>query len=172
LPQLKQLAQARATLSFTTDDPKRLAYRLREAVAASGAHEEYADLYEVNRHYKFKEEAHAVIAIFFDSGVMGEPIGPAIPRAIPEKKTMPGVFSFVDVLASCVKFGNEQELYFPDALVHPDEQKKLYEWCQTIGEWQYIDHTLGGGTGLTLTKKELPEGIAWQPEEESGEALS
>jgi hypothetical protein len=165
LPQLKQLAKTRATLSFNTDDPKKFAYRLREAIAASGAHEEFAELYEINQHYKFKEENGKVTAMYFDMGALGEPIGESeVATATRTKKEIPGVFDFMEVLATCLKNVNEHELYFPDAKLCSDEKYKLYMWCEPL-DWTYIDHSHGGGTGLTLTKDEIPEGIAWTPEE-------
>jgi len=173
LPQLRQLASARTTLRFPTDNPKKLAYKLREAVAACGEVEEYASLYvALVDNYRFKEEENAVVAVYFTTSVEGEEhssTSPApTPRFAPEKKTMPAIFSLTDVLTVALKFTNEDELYFPDAGLNTEQKVKLHGWIQGHG-WEYIDHTQGGGTGLTLTKKELPEGVAWQPQAESEE---
>jgi hypothetical protein len=173
LPQLKQLAEAHTTLRFVTADPKRLAYKLREAIAACGAHEEYKELHEIlSRSYRFREKDHWVEAEYLDVAAWGEPddlpdsTGPAPRPFTPaEKKVLAGVFALIDVLATALKYEGEQELYYPDAALTKAEKLKLYAYL-TEQEWVYIDHTRGGGTGLTLTKKELPEGVAWQPESE------
>lgn len=165
LPQLRQLAETRTTLRFPTDNPKRLAYKLREAVAACAAVEEYTHFFEsINDNYKFREEGFAVVAEYFD--VNASSADPAsTPRAIPDKKIIAGISSLMDVLASAIKFSREAELFFPNAVLNFAEKATLYVWGEENG-WSYIDHSRGGNSGLTLTKKEIPEGVAWHPESE------
>jgi hypothetical protein len=165
LPQLRQLAELKTTVRFSTTDPKKLAYKLREALAACAAHEEFIELYEhIQPHYRFREGEREVIAEYFSISI-GEVERDSPNRVVIEKKTIPGVSGLADILATAIKFGNEEELYFPNGSLDDDAKMKLYTWCSPL-EWSYIDHTHGGGEGLTLTKKELPEGVAWSASEE------
>jgi len=170
---LEQLAASRETLSIPTTNPRRLAYKIREAIAAAGEHSQYETLHSsISGRFKFREVTGAVIAdcVEPDLPTIGMPIGepsPSLPPARPEKKTLPDAATLIEVLAGALKFPDESELFFPGISLKTTERLKLYNWAEPKG-WKYIDHSAGDGEGgLTLTKREVAEEILWTPEEDS-----
>lgn len=165
LPQLEMLASERRTLTFPTDEPRRLAYKLREAIRAAKEHDEFRHLHAaIWPNYAFREERNGVVAEFIGTDSMpadGEKPPLRSTELRPTKKTLPRLTALVEVLATAIKYSAEQTLYFPDARLSYEDKVKLYEWCFER-EWEILDHDDGG---ITLTKEDIPGDLLFTPEE-------
>jgi hypothetical protein len=165
LDQLEHLYKLKTTLIFkNVANPQRLAYKLREAIAAAKHYEEFAHLADLDFMYQFRIGVNEVVAQYEvlekqptkaqDSQVTPKP-------KMPEKKTIPDAISLIDVLGFVLKFPKEHEILFPNAVLEADEKQRLYEWTQGDSiEWKFIDHE---ESGVTLTKKSVPEEVLWAP---------
>jgi hypothetical protein len=162
--QLEQLLKMKQTLVFKNiANPTRLAHKLREAIAAAGEFDEFKHLAELKTMYRFRTGANTVIAQYEVAFVEPEPLkkdDTQDPKPVaPEKKTMPDALNAMDVVGAAMKFSKEHEIHFPNAVLVDEDRIKLWRWTQEV-EWNYIDHD---GAGLTLTKKDIPEEVKWQP---------
>jgi hypothetical protein len=162
--QLEQLLKMKQTLVFKNiSNPTRLAHKLREAIAASGEFDEFKHLAELKTMYRFRTGSNTVIAQYEVTSVEPEPVNKdniQEPKPIvPEKKTIPEPLGELDVVATALKFSKEIEIHFPNAILSEEGKTKIWRWTQTV-DWNYIDHD---GAGLTLTKKDIPEEVKWQP---------
>lgn len=168
LPQLQALLHAEESLRFPTANPRRLAFKLREALKAAEAFPEFAEFAPLVTRFRFREETGAVLAEYLgviDPEAVEESDIPMFRNEVrPQKKTLPGAVFLMDILALVIKFTHEEELYFPDARLPEEDKARLDDWLNEQSEaWNFIDHSYGGGQGLTLTKKEVPEEIIWRP---------
>jgi hypothetical protein len=168
LPQLDVLIRAESDVHFATNDPRLLAYKLREALLASNEFKDLRHYYEkINPNFTFKEESDAVIAEYNPTAI-GIPVGEDdIPTSIGlgerTKGTVESARQLLDVIGSGVEGDKERyrEIYFPNAILKPVDQKALWDWTETT-EWGFIDHQ---EKGLTLVKGDEHEPILWRPEE-------
>ena len=168
LPQLDLLLKATSDIRFETSDPRKLSYKLREALLASRKFEDLAHYYDtINPSFVFREEKNAVVAEYTfvspgvpvgemdvseDSGLSGQ-----------TKGTIESARTLLDVIGGGVE-GDEngyEEIYFPNAVLKPTDQKSLWDWTETTS-WGFIDHQ---EKGMRLTKSEEYEEILWRPEE-------
>lgn len=167
LPQLDLLLNAETDIRFETNEPRKLASKLREALLASREFEDLVYLYDgINPNFTFIEEENAVLAKynFVSDGV---PVGEMDVRedhklARQAKGTVESARTLLDVIGGGVKGdeGRYEEIYFPNAVLSREDQKRLWDWTETT-DWGFIDHQ---EKGLTLTKSEEYEGIVWRPE--------
>ncbi len=167
-PQLDQLLVAKGDLRFETSDPRKLSYKIREALMSAKEFEEFKHYYDtIFPHFTLREESNAVVAIYHSIPI-GIPLGTddsgddnELPRET--KGTISEALSMLDIIGGGIEGDKEGfiELFFPNARLNPSDQNKLHDWTQTT-EWKYIDH---GDKGVTLTKdKDLPTEIFWEPE--------
>ena len=166
-PQLDQLLEAKQSLRFATPKPQRLAYKLREAIAASKKFQDLKHYYDALFHsYTFRIERDAVVAEYTKNPV-GTPVGED-PSALngtdkkAQKGTIDSAVSLFDVLAGALE-GEKQEyeeLYFPNVILKPEDKIKLHHWTLT-NDWGYMDHE---EKGVTLTTKEEHKELLWSPE--------
>lgn len=161
LPSLKKLYEEQQTIKFKTDNPRRLAYMLREAIAASRRHKEYSKYYKLRLMYRFREEPDAVVAEFTGVHVEPEKVAQVKPQQSGEVKEIEGIRDLPEVIAAAVRFRDALELYFPDARLTREGKLKLYEWSRQTG-WAYIDQE---DVGLTLTHRQVDSYLLWSPED-------
>jgi len=167
LPQLDELLRATSTLRFETNDPRLLAYKIREALLASNKFEDLRHYYEtINPSFTFREEENAVVAEY-NPIVVGVTVGPDdIPKDIGlgerTKGTVESARQLLDVIGSGVEGDKEGyvEIYFPNAVLGRKDMLALWDWVETT-EWGIIDHQ---EKGLTLTKSKEFESFLWRPE--------
>jgi hypothetical protein len=168
LEQLEQLLKLKTTLVFKgVSNPQKLAYKLREAINAAKAFEEYQHLAELEFLYKFRVGPNELVAQFelLDSspekpGSNSDEKIPAKPKP-PEKKTIPDASTLLDLLGFALKFPNEHEILFPHVDLTSEDKLKLYEWTRGEGiTWRFIDHE---EAGVTLTKRDVPKEVLWKP---------
>lgn len=174
--QLDQMLKHKMTLRFPTSNPKRLAYKLREAIRAAGEFEETRHYFDaLSKTYQFHEHHGYIIAEYVGIGEpesIGEPIEEIpLPKApvqktasqkplqAPPKKTVPDATVIIDVMAVAMSLEHEEEIYFPNVVVVDSDKIKIYNWANDLG-WKYLDHE---DRGITLTKKEIPDDILWSP---------
>lgn len=169
--QLEQLLKMKTTLVFRdVANPQKLAYKLREAIAAAAHYDEFKHLAWLSTMYTFRTGVREVIAQYeildIDPTIpMPERPGaevemPSKSIPIPEKKTIPDAQGIMEVVGYVLKFPREQEIHFPNAVLMDEDRLKLHKWTQEQ-DWKYIDHDEGG---LTLTKRDIPKEVLWQPE--------
>lgn len=162
-PQLDQLLETKQSVMFKSPRPERLAYRLRQAVAAASQLEEFSKYAELRVLYKFRVEVEqkAVIAEY-QAVSEGEIIGQMSSIKRPGRKVLPEAMSLMDVIGAGLKFENEEELHFPNVWLELEERERLFKWTSDT-TWSYISHE---DAGLTLTKKPVPEEVKWTPQTE------
>jgi len=168
LPQLDILFRATANIRFETNDPRLLAYKLREAILASNKFDDLKHYYEkINPNFVFKEEADAVVAEY-------NPVSPGVSVGEVDVREDSGLGKrtkgieesarqLLDVIGSGIEGDKEgyKEIYFPNAVLDFDSKLRLWTWIETT-DWGFIDHQ---EKGLTLTKSKEFEDILWRPEE-------
>jgi len=167
LPQLDLLLKAQTDIRFETAHPRKLSYKLREALHASREFDDLKHYYEtITPNFTFKEEPNAVVATYNPVPV-GIPVGPVDVQSNskvdgPSKGSLDGARTLIDVIGGGVE-GDErgyEELHFPNAILSQDDIKKLWDWTETTS-WGLIDHQ---EKGLTLTKSEKYNDFFWSPE--------
>ena len=167
LPQLEQLAQSKESLRFLTDEPRRLAYKIREAIHSCAAFPEFHHLHaSIWPRFRLREVPQAVIAEYIGEKAhlslatpMGQPLSHSQLDVAPQRKVLADPTTLLEVISSAISFDKTPELFFPNVKMSDGERLRLYKWT-TQGEWLYIDHDDGG---LTLTQLEVEDGLAWEP---------
>lgn len=166
LPQLETLAESKRTLRFPTAEPRRLAYKLREAIQAAKEHDQFRHLYDaIWPFYAFREERDAVVAEYLAGvrdveAIDGQRMVLRPTETRPMKKTLPGVRALIEVISAAIKYPRELTLFFPDAILSPGDKHKLSVWTKE-NDWAYLDHAEGG---VSLTHDIVPEEMIWSPE--------
>ena len=184
---VKILLENRVTHIFRTENPRRIAYQLREAIHVAGLHDDleaYAalrDLYSFELHPGFvrarwrgeveitKVEIQADSVEADRSGgkelsndeleVEGKPFKDKLDVA-----RLPNLFTLSGVIEGVKRFGPRVlEVYCPDAKLTEDELARLFRWAKEKG-WTLIDNE---DAGLTLTHKDVPEELRWIPKEKT-----
>jgi len=167
LPQLDLLLKAESDIRFETNEPRKLSYKLREALLASREFEDLEHYYNtINPKFTFKEESNAVVAEFNPVPV-GVPIGEMDVRedsglAKRLKGTIDSARTLIDVIGGGVEGDKEGyvDILFPNVVLGKEDMKALWDWTETT-DWEFIDHQ---EKGMTLTKREGFEDIVWRPE--------
>ena len=166
-PQLDQLYELKKTISFVTQNPHRLAYKLREAIAACGEFEELEDYHSVLSLYTIKVRNRSVLAEFSDVHIgvsPGKNVDEPDPIVVEPVRTEPGPLSLIDVLGEVVGNEVEEEIHFPNALLPPEDKVKLLDWTRQNPPWAFISH---GDKGITITGLEVDPELLWSPEDET-----
>lgn len=182
-PLLEQLAKEKKTISFgPVEDPKDLAYGLREGAKAALKYEEFKDLRGVYGNYSFSPKERMVVAKYKGIEdieavvVKEEEKEEKVEKKVKTKEevkldkwldklTIDTANSLLDIFGSILSNSNYGELTFPNAVLSPEEKLRLYAWTKEgkNNEWKFIDHE---EKGVTLSRKEVPHEILWQPGEE------
>ena len=83
-------------------------------------------------------------------------------RLLEQKGTIEIARTLLDVIGGGVEGDKEGyiDILFPNAVLDTEDKEKLWDWTETTA-WSFIDHQ---EKGLTLTKREGFEDIAWTPE--------
>jgi len=168
--QLDQMLETKASLRFDHDDPKKLAYKIREAIASaielSEAHPEFKKYGELRECYTLRQGERVVVAEYsipmeyLEGTKLEGEIKPPKPTP-PKRKTLPDALSLADVLVYAIKLESDFELHFPSAVLDTDDRLTLFHWTEEEEQiWRYIDHD---SSGVTLTKREVPEEVLWRP---------
>jgi len=167
-PQLDILLTATSDIRFDTRTPRKLFYKLREALLASREFKDLKHYYDIiNSNFTFREEKYAIVAEYNPVPV-GVPVGEVDVRedsglSKQVKGTIETARTLLDVVGGGVEGDKEEyeEIYFPNAVLKIEDQKKLWDWTETT-EWGFIDHQ---EKGLTLVKGDEFGDILWRPEE-------
>ena len=169
-PQLDQLVKHQSSMRFATDNPIRLANKLREARAACAEYEDTVEMAEVLSHYTFSVERDQVLATY-DKVSDGVLVGAVVGELVDEKtlfqteRDAPQAVSLLEVLAEVIGSEKEEEVYFPEAALSLEEKIRLNEWiAQSEVQWYFIDHE---DKGITLTRFEVDEELRWMPRDET-----
>lgn len=176
---LEQL-QLEETMEFPSDDPEKLAYRIREAVYASAFHPEFKHFARFRYLYRFeilKDRVRAKVMLPEKATAQPEGLDDSVDDLTPDKvaeidnfgKKIRDVLSTVTVtnveelsgiLGAVLKYGKENpEIYFPNAVLEEADLDRLWRWASVKG-WKIVNNE---DAGVTLTKKDVPEEVTWQP---------
>lgn len=165
---LQDMDEARRSVEWATSDPDRLAYRIREALAAAREHEdEFPSYAELQHLFQIQSREGKVRARYIgidqiEDQEPGSTSASPTPSG-PERMTVDHeLVSATGVVGAALKFKNSsEELFFPNARLSTDELTAVWRWTQG-NDWKLIEHE---GKGLTLTKGEVSEALLWTPEE-------
>lgn len=155
---LDAMVNARRTLTWPTTNPEKLAYRVREALAAARKYPEYGLYHELSIFYKIR---------VMSGWVEAEYIGPAPEQTTPSSLANMSVEEVEDangVVGACIKFGSRtDELHFPNAVMEKNELHAVYSWGRNNKpRWKLIAH---GDKGVTMTRKDVEEAFLWTPDD-------
>ncbi len=152
-PYLDEMSASDTDCTWITDDP-RLAYRIREGIAASRALglKDYAKLYSK---FLLKSGKNRVIAELRDKLGLDVLLEEARKTVIHDVTTLSGV------VGAAIKH-KSPEIQFPNVTLDNDEIEKLFKWTS---QNDYLVVVTGGG--LLLTKDEGMEDIAYGSESAS-----
>jgi hypothetical protein len=163
LEQLERLYRAKTTLTFKSDNPTELAYKLREAIAAAKEFSEYEHLAELRTMYKFRTAPGRVIALY---SVTEAPVETAEASVkTPEKKrkrkrkVVVDAVTLLDIVGAMIDFVDEEEVQFININLSEEDLFKAFVWGKENG-WKLINHE---EAGITLTKRDVPEEVLWTP---------
>lgn len=165
--QLDQLLSERISLLFKTNNPKRLAHKIREAIAAAHQFSEFEKYAQLREMYKFIETPAGVLAQYVYLEISeGERIEqkPLVGEKVSDKKReVVGAETVLDIIGFVIRHPNETEVTFPNAQLDDVDREKIWEWTRSSqgDEWKFLDH---GEEGVTLTKKDVPKEALWIPE--------
>lgn len=172
-----KLLDKRTSVKFSTSEPVRLAYRLRQAFFAARFYkdfDEYADLQNyyvvetrvgcvIARHLEYpkgvpRSEVHAEIISEHPEAHMDR-LGEAVDEVL-SSTSVPRAASLDEVIGAMVKYGRAvEEIYFPDAKLKVEDMTRLHRWV-VANEWQLINNE---DEGVTITQREIPPEIVWRP---------
>lgn len=168
-----------ASLKIWTNKPRELAYKLREAVAASEKFEDTSYIHRTFKDYVIRVGENFVLIErrerieITKTEVLG---GPAVEMKEPEPKQetlplppriVPEVTTLPEILLTVTSEREDtpvEEYIFPSAQdLSPNAKKRLNDWAKAAG-WKYIDQD---EKGLTLTRKDVPEELLFDEGEET-----
>lgn len=171
---LQDMKESQRDILWTTSQPKRLSYRIREAMFACKFHPRYHHYLFLRDFYEISPKEGHVRARY-----MGEPAYNGDPRGIMEEQDhkphrqvvdaetplavmrLPEVDDLNAVVGAIIKYKTEaEEINFPNCPLTEDEKIKLWKWGRTVG-WGFIDHE---DEGITATSRPVGE-LLWHPEE-------
>lgn len=156
---LEDMLEAKADLSWPTQRPDSLAYRIREALAAAQAHQEYAMFHELRVNYEISAKKGWVEARWMGATEMFERTEVYVPQRI----VVTEVRDPHGIVGAAIKLEPKaNEIYFPNAVLSNRDKLIIYRWTlQEDVRWKFIDQ---GDEGATLTRKEVDEILLWEPE--------
>jgi hypothetical protein len=151
---LDAMVSARSSLEWAADEPQKLAFKLREAIAAARAFtikdNTYAPYASLAARFMIKCLPGKVIAL------PRETFGVQALEALRSRMTVNGVSSLLEVMGAAIEH-NAEELYFPSAENWPDADiLKLYNWATQKSYFIIV------GEGITLTRTD-PGEAKWEP---------
>lgn len=143
------------------EEPSRVAYAIRNGIKASAAHN-IKDYAELAGKFIIRVKPGKVIA------ELRNKIGTDLLKETIARMVVHNVTSIDAVVGAAIKYGNLDELYFPDITPTDESLKVMYNWTRKKG-WKIIKNE----TGMTLTKREVEDGLVWGgSQEESGKSSS
>lgn len=154
---LRELLSSRQTLSWHHPEPKKLAYKLHEAIAAAKENPRFRVYADLRAFYRIKTESTKVVAYWIgESPIPEEPASP--PSKVPTL-TISDPLSINGILGAAIKFSDNPEIYFSNPILRDDDLTKLYRWTSQT-KWHIINH---GEAGITLSKN-VREELQWKPQ--------
>lgn len=156
---LEELDESRGeTVRFATDDPRSLAYRLREALVACQEWSQGEPFRDLKGKYSFEEKGDFVVARW-----KGPEEPSTVTESAPEEMVVNEVENLDGIIGAAMKLGDKaDQLRFPNAALMDPQRVKLFNWSEGT-EWTFIDQ---GPGGATLTRREVPDDVRWTPDEE------
>lgn len=151
--QLDVMVEANTDVEWTSDDPAKLAYHIREGIHVAQLRaqddDEYNDYARLESKYIVRTGPQKVIAELRD-GAAARTL-----RKTLSTMNIAGVVDALTIVGAAIKH-KAPELHFPDAIVSEDELEGLYNWAT---KHQYV---LIIGEGITLSQT-APQDIGWTP---------
>lgn len=151
---LDDMKNARRSLAWPAKEPKKLAYKIRNAMNAADAYLEFKEYHGLKYLYRISQRhPDRVEAIW-----LGDEDGPPI---MVKPMTLPDVTDAESVVGACLTKGIEaSEIYFPNAIFPDKVLDLLWKWGKQTG-WRLISH---GPRGTTMTRNpNVDEEILWKP---------
>lgn len=163
-PILEELYRRRKTMTWTSPEPSKLAYRIRESIHAASHHDSTRHLASLRSMYEFKIMPNEVQARFIGTNTTGIHVTtqqePQPSQKGPVKIEVDIAISSVHgIVGAIIDHENADEVYFPHVTLTQADLVKLYNWTSENG-WNIIEHE---GAGLTLTRLDVGEELTWRP---------
>lgn len=164
---LERMRVRRGDISFPAENPRSLAYKLREAMYAAQFHKEKGDHYEdyanLRHFYELQEKPGRVVCRW-----LGEPTGHSVEEGEPSPKTeappmqVDDATTLTNIVGALLKYEEvADEIQFPNAALDNPDKARLLDLAHEKG-WEIIDHD---EAGLTLTQRNVPEAVTLTKEQ-------
>lgn len=149
-PLLDQMVKATSDLVWPSKDPHMLGYHIREAMTYAKARE--IDPYKgLKSQWIIRNRGDRVVAERRDV-IAFEALQSAM-----QKMEIENLHSVVEIVGAAIAH-KAHHIYFPDAILTPDERLMLWKWARSNEYYIVVAEV-----GVTLTK-ENPGEAAWTPE--------
>ncbi len=154
-------------LRWPSSNPKKLGYRIREAIVTSRRHDGYKHYGKLQPFVRVCTGDREVIIRWKDIDIL-----PDDENIFKEEKVDPRpkdleAETLFDIIGSMIR--NElkpiEEINFPNVALEDDDMVQLSNWADNKN-WKIIDHE---GMGITLTRLEVDEELLWKRKEAGDE---
>lgn len=155
---LDDMLEAKRNLTWPSERPDSLAYRIREALAAVQHYDDYTRYHDLRHNFQISAQQGYVEAKWIGIGGVNDPEATEV--LAPDRIVLDEIESIQGVVGSAVKMeARADEIYYPN--VHPTETEKrvLYDWTKQT-RWKFIDQE---DEGITLTRRRVDDILIWQP---------
>lgn len=156
--QLERIMKEKRTLLFGHSDPDRLAYKLREALAAAQYHEEYFHIYEALAPFvTFRRHPEGVLAVYEDWGKV-HLIGKSPEDQPKQPLILNDILELAEVIGALIQHAHEEEILFKELPLPDSQLKSLYAFSSDQG-WRIVKK----GDDLLLSKNDSHIPNEWTP---------
>ena len=156
-PFLDQILQSQENLVIPAANPRKFAYKIREALHAASFHPDLAFYHEqIKPHFEFAEHKKGVLVKRIGGGFVPKSVGVGFePVTIAERKPMekhlPEATTLTEIIGAAIKFSKNPILVFPSALLSDTSLAQLKTWAETEG-WEVKEEEEGSELTLLKTK--------------------
>jgi hypothetical protein len=146
------------TITWPAVSPRKLAYKVREALFAAKRHKDFAIYHLLHDNFRIREYPGYVEAEY-----IGPPVN-ALGTTIVEGVTVEEATDIRGVVGAVIKYGvTVDEIRFPNVRATDEELAIVYKWGMNEKPiWRLISHE---DNGITMTRRQgLDEIFFWKPE--------
>jgi hypothetical protein len=157
LSHLDRLVVSRKEVSWASNEPGRLAYRLREAFHAAKFYDDFTKYSKLNERWVIRVTEGRVVAAPVEIKEVITAGEKSISHGEKPTTIVDDVISLHAIIGYMIQSENLIEVYFPNAGLMEADLHRLNRWAMGSA-YTLISHEQGG---LTLTTLPVPEGLAF-----------
>lgn len=155
---LDDMLESKRNLTWPSERPDSLAYRIREGMAAAQHYDEFTRYHELRANFQISAQKGYVEARWIGAGGWGREQEEEV--LAPDRLVLDEVTSIQGVVGAAVKMeARADEIYFPKVQPTEAQKKVLYDWTQG-NRWVFLDQE---DQGITLTRRRVDDMLVWRP---------